>query len=97
MPYIKQEERVYGPTRSADLWVTEGDSAAGELNWKITQLVKGYLSAYGFDYQRINDVVGALECNKLEMYRRLAVPYEEQKERINGDVFDDWIHSHRAR
>lgn len=33
-------------------------------------------------------MVGALECAKLELYRRIAIPYEEQKIQENGDVYD---------
>ena len=91
MPYVKKEDRVYRPRRSATLWVTDKDSAPGELNFKITELVQGYLDVYGVDYQRLNDVIGALECNKLEVYRRLVGPYEDQKIRDNGDVFSHQI------
>lgn len=89
MPYVKQEDRVYAPKRSAILWATPNESAAGELNFKIATLVNAYLRVYGFDYQRLNDVIGALEANKLEVYRRLAAPYEDEKIRTNGDVFDE--------
>lgn len=88
MPYVKQEDRAYAPQRSAILWATPGESAAGELNFKISTLVNAYLKVYGFDYQRLNDVVGALECAKIEAYRRLGAPYEDEKIAINGDVYD---------
>jgi hypothetical protein len=87
MPYIKPDDKAYPPSHASNMWVTDKDSAPGELNWKIAVLVDGYLRTYGVDYQRLNDVVGALECNKLEIYRRLAAPYEDQKIRDNGDVF----------
>lgn len=58
----------------------------GELNFQLTALVDRYLAG-NLDYQAINDVVGALECAKLELYRRIAVPYEDQKIEINGDVY----------
>lgn len=38
----------------------------------------------GFPY---DDVAGALECCKLEFYRRVAVPYEEAKIKLNGDCY----------
>jgi hypothetical protein len=33
-------------------------------------------------------VVGALEACKLEFYRRVVTPYEENKMKENGDVYD---------
>ena len=36
---------------------------------------------------RINELVGVLECAKIELYRRIAAPYEDDKSRINGDVY----------
>ena len=31
--------------------------------------------------------MGALECAKLELYRRVAAPYEDVKIMENGDVY----------
>ena len=38
-------------------------------------------------YSRINELIGVLECAKIELYRRIAAPYEDDKSRINGDVY----------
>ena len=81
MPYIetKARERIDGGGAPA---------TAGELNYAITRLVDDYLSARGgLRYAHLNEVVGALECAKLELYRRLAVPYEDEKRRETGDVY----------
>ncbi len=43
-------------------------------------------------YATIVEAIGALECVKLELYRRLAADYEDQKCEENGDVFDADIH-----
>lgn len=59
----------------------------GELNYKITRQIINYMSNHELSYQTINDVVGALENAKMEFYRRVAVPYEEQKRMENGDVY----------
>jgi len=62
---------------------------AGELNYAITRLVDRYLvDRGGLRYAHLNEVVGALECAKLELYRRLAVPYEDEKIRDAGDVYE---------
>jgi hypothetical protein len=41
----------------------------------------------GLSYKNINQAIGALECAKLELYRRVAAPYEDKKALINGDVY----------
>lgn len=79
MPYIKDEDK----TRA----INSGASTAGELNFLLTLTLKEYLSDYGTSYQTINNILGALEGTKLEFYRRVAVPYEDQKMKENGDVY----------
>jgi hypothetical protein len=46
-----------------------------------------YVSDHDLSYRTINDVLGALEGAKLEFYRRVAAPYEDQKIQENGDVY----------
>jgi hypothetical protein len=109
---------------------SNGATNPGELNFRLTLVIRAYLRKHGTSYQTINDVVGAivrlnrsrkedpfptsgslewelallcvgykedfplradiagaLECCKLEFYRRVAVPYEDQKIKSNGDVY----------
>ena len=77
MPYIKQQDRE-------DL---ANPLTAGELNYKITMLCKQYLEVKGEKYQHYNDIVGALEGAKLELYRRKVSTYEDEKIQENGDVY----------
>lgn len=82
MPYIDQARRkaIDGGARPEH---------AGELNYAITRIVDGYLQARGgLRYAHLNEVVGALECAKLELYRRLAAPYEDGKIAEAGDVYE---------
>lgn len=79
MPYIKQEDR--------DDHTALYPQHAGELNYAITLLVNDYFKRMGGRYQQINDIVGALEGAKLEFYRRVAAPYEDEKIEENGDVY----------
>ena len=79
MPYIKQEDRL-GPTMIAE--------TPGELNYLITTLVNEYIVQKGLKYATLNEVVGVLECAKLELYRRIAAPYEDCACEKNGDVYD---------
>jgi hypothetical protein len=86
MPYVPKDQRVY--IVDSHLWATDGSTAPGELNYRISVLVNEYFKNYGFRYQTINDVMGALEGAKLEMYRRVAAPYEDVKREQNGDVYE---------
>ena len=78
MPYIK-----LGSRGNAAL----DPQNAGELNYAITSLIDEYLVNQGLSYVQINKVIGVLECAKLELYRRVAAPYEDTKITENGDVY----------
>ena len=78
MPYIRQRDRKRA------LVLPEGP---GELNFKLTHTIQRYLNQHGLSYRTINDILGALEGAKQEFYRRVAVPYENQKIQDNGDVY----------
>ncbi len=79
MPYIDMVTRNY---------IDAGGSphTVGELNYLLTSMVLDFL---GDDpnYEKFNSVIGALECCKLEMYRRAVAPYEDVKIKENGDVY----------
>lgn len=80
MPYVKPEIR-----ERLDNW--ESPQTAGELNYVITKLLDAHISERIPSYELFNTVVGVLECVKLEMYRRIVTPYENQKLRENGEVY----------
>jgi hypothetical protein len=80
MPYIE-------PHRRAILGRSPAPADAGELNYAITKIIADYIKEHGLRYQRINDVLGALEGAKFEFYRRVVVPYEDTKIKGNGDVY----------
>ena len=84
MPYITEENRRVLDVRPP--------MNAGELNYSFTKIILNYISDdtgedYNFSYQKLNDVIGALECCKLELYRRIISPYEDKKIEDNGDVY----------
>lgn len=81
MPYIDQDRR------SEILIDSTKISNAGDLNYYISILVDQFIHNKGKSYAVINEVVGALECAKLELYRRVAAPYEDIKIGQNGDVY----------
>lgn len=80
MPYIKAELRP-------DLEAGKPIQTAGNLNFLITSLLIRYWVTSQQSYQQINDALGALEGAKQEFYRRIAVPYENEKIKSNGDVY----------
>lgn len=68
-----------------------GPEEAGELNYALTRLCLDYLGRFP-QYVDFNEVIGALECTKLELYRRAVAPYETKKAANNGDLFYDHFH-----
>ena len=82
MPYIKQTRRQHLETNP-----TTAPDNAGELNYLITDLIIDYINAHGQSYQTYNDIIGALEGAKYELYRRQVAPYEDEKIVENGDVY----------
>ncbi len=91
MPYIKSERRkaILAGAKPQD---------AGELNFAITGLVDNYLQEKGgLRYAHLNEAIGALDCAKLELYRRVAAPYEDNKIAENGDVYRSNKNPNRLR
>lgn len=86
MPYINEnDKRVVEDLQGMGVPVFA--DKPGTLNFLITQLVVRFLEHNGLSYTTINSILGALEGAKLELYRRVAVPYENQKISENGDVY----------
>ncbi len=90
MPYIKTEKRnkitpvVSGPKSRIEMDHIE---CAGDLNYAFTMLAIDYLNRKECNYQNINDIIGALEGCKLELYRRRVSFYEDRKCNDNGEVY----------
>ena len=82
MPYIKDEVGLREGISSGDLTPQN----AGELNYLISWLCHRYLSDKGLRYVNLNEVIGVLECAKIELYRQIAAPYERTKHKLNGAV-----------
>ena len=83
MPYIKPEDRKKLDCVIETVYAAE---TPGELNYVITRLVHEYIEYKGLKYININEVIGVLECAKLELYRMVAAPYENQKMLQNGRI-----------
>ena len=85
MPYIKPEVREQ--LVESDVVPLNG----GEINFLVTAIVNSFLMHKGLSYAAINEAVGALECAKQELYRRVAAPYEDTKIQTNGDVYSPGV------
>lgn len=97
MPYIKHEDREVFD-KIIDELVTiikdkyKNDSLngyaltlPGYLNYIITKLLKNVYREK-MQYHSFNEIVGILECCKLEIYRHIIGRYEDSKISQNGDV-----------
>lgn len=91
MPYLTSKDKFKVDLvlkETTTFYVAGGDlETAGELNYAITNLIRGYFHQNGGRYQQINDIIGALESAKAEFQRRIVGPYEDSKISENGDVY----------
>ena len=81
MPYINELRKLAVEEK--------GPLNSGELNYLFTEICQFYWIENGQNYQAFNDIIGALEGCKLELYRRMVAPYEDQKIKENGDVYGE--------
>ena len=90
MPYIKPETREHIEEEIKALAdkihaVTSTSGALdGTLNYTVCRLMA--LLYPEESYYNYNRQIGALECVKMELYRRRVGPYEHTKIEENGDV-----------
>jgi len=93
MPYIREDKRKQIESELDQLIIkfleTQDDGGtAGRLNYVISSMVGAILKNDRLlSYTRLNELIGVLECAKMELYRRVAAPYEDDKSRLNGDVY----------
>jgi hypothetical protein len=78
MPYVTKERRKELLTVLPD--------GPGDLNYLISDMLYEYWLGHK-NYRGINDIIGALECAKIEFYRRIVAEYEDAKIKENGDVY----------
>lgn len=56
----------------------------GLMNYTVTEVIAQVFP--DARYTDMNEIIGFLECCKLEYYRKKAAPYEDKKESENGAV-----------
>ena len=88
MPYIPKDQREHIYNEEIGYMFPGKVMRSGELNYAFSVLINEYMRRFGFTgYSAMNDVLGALEGAKQEFYRRVMVPYEDEKAQVNGDVY----------
>jgi len=92
MPYIKKERRdelikYYPEGMSIN---TRNIVGPGELNFAITSLILDVIMSNQLSYKDINDVMGALECAKLEFYRLSRQPHMKIKRKKKTGTFTNY-------
>lgn len=89
MPYIKQVFRSELADSInqlvANLKIAEPNALAGEINYAFTTILNKIYDSPR--YKDFNEIMGILECVKLEHYRRRVAEYEDMKAAEHGDVF----------
>jgi hypothetical protein len=91
MPYITQEDRdkLKPLTDELDKLPFSRQmphQTSGWVNYLITKLMRRVVGWYGESYGVYSMLIGALECAKLELYRRQVTLYEDKAIERNGDV-----------
>lgn len=92
MPYITDNYR-----RELDAEIEAFIAKVNQIHAKNPEQTRDGLLNYSFTrilnhvypktkYHELNEIVGVLECLKLEYYRKRIAPYEDIKELDNGPV-----------
>jgi len=89
MPYIDEADRKWVDKEigllAGKIYGQWGrDKRAGVLNYCICRLIMSSITPYCYD--DVNRIMGILTCVQHEIYRRVAVPYEDRKRRETGDL-----------
>ena len=87
MPYIPQDRRADVLAELREHGTHWSPANAGDLNYVITCFIDNFIFENGCRYGHLNEMMGALECCKLELYRRLVGPYEDEVIEANGDAY----------
>ena len=90
MPYLTEDARAKLDTHITaliEVLLEEGISIPGGLNYAICRVADGVTAAKGESYSLYNTFLGSVEAAKLEIYRRMVAPYENLKQKENGEVF----------
>ena len=85
MPYITKEKRKRLDGLIKNVISELEPLSSGEKNYFLSSVTWGLFDA-NKTYSNANDLVGLLECVKLEFYRRKVAELEDEKMIENGDI-----------
>lgn len=88
MPYITKEQRISAGNELQSAGLSFIPENAGELNFIVSTFIANYIHENGCKYAVLNEMIGALECAKMELNRVIIGPYENLKIAENGPVYD---------
>lgn len=86
MPYIEQDERKQYNEEIQTLATELLNKPVGHVNYCITKLLLTLVREVGESYGTYNNLIGVLECVKLELYMMQVANYERKKRIQNGGV-----------
>lgn len=90
MPYIVEKDRLHFHKllEEFDRVSKSKDITAGDMNYLISSMFYRFSNGCNkVSYSKYNEIIGILECAKMEFYRRIITSYEDEKIASNGDVF----------
>jgi hypothetical protein len=94
MPYISQikRENLNNKMHNLTEYLESNDVNIGEMNFIISNILNIYIQKTKkqdiFNYTVCNNLIGVLECAKLELYRKVISKYEDDKILENGDLYE---------
>lgn len=91
MPYIPQDRRDGIDIELIAERLNWIPSNAGDLNFVVSTFIANYIKEKGLKYATLNEMIGALECAKMELNRVVIGPYEDIKIAENGGVYQGII------
>ena len=87
MPYIEQQRVQFDGHINK---LSETISNEGQLCYCIYAILVRYCNKYqakgSLKFNILAQCISAIECAKLEFYRRIVAPYEDKKIKENGDI-----------
>lgn len=96
MPYIRKDLRekvnpeiINLANKICDTYEEEADmnrTLPGLMNYTISQMIEYVYPVKDCGYKEFNEIMGFLECLKMEYYRKMVAPYENYKEKQNGPI-----------
>ena len=90
MPYLRTENKIYFDSVLLPLKRCAIANGA-ELNYLFAEIINQFFVTNSKNYANIAQAISALECQKLELYRRVAGPYEDSKVEENGEVYNEQV------